>query len=113
MFDAESWSRVRGISVATARAQLSQFRQRTQLFAIQEAGEDRYPRFQFDTEGVPLAGMAAILEVVPVHDRGWPVLSWFAASNVLLSGRRPYEVLQGNPLAVRDAAQEFYRYGRG
>jgi hypothetical protein len=109
MFDAETWSRVRGISVATARAQLGQYRDRAQLFAIRDAGEDQYPRFQFDTEGLPLPAMAMILNRVPEPARGWPVLSWFATSNARLAGRKPHEVLREDSLAVRDAARDFYR----
>jgi hypothetical protein len=32
-----------------------------------------------------------------------------ARVNVLLDGRKPYDVLRENPLAVRDAARGFYR----
>ena len=102
MFDAETWSRMRGISVATARARLGQYRDRAQLFAIRDAGEDQYPRFQFDTEGLPLPDVAMILTRVPEPARGWPVLSWFATSNARLAGRKPHEVLMA-PRLTRPA----------
>lgn len=109
MLDAGTWSALRGISPAASRAQLGQYRQHAQLFAVREDNDDWYPRFQFDAGAMPLPEIATILQVVPEKAQGWPVLSLFSASNVLLDGRKPYDVLRENPLAVRDAARAFYR----
>jgi hypothetical protein len=109
MIDAETWSALRGISPATSRAQLGQYLQHAQLFAVHEDNEDRYPGFQFDADGVPLPEIATILQVVPEGVRGWPVLSWFVSSNVLLEGCKPIDVLRDNALVVRDAARAFSR----
>ncbi|HEY4211560.1 MAG TPA: hypothetical protein VGM84_08780 [Steroidobacteraceae bacterium] len=87
---------------------LAQYREQGRLFAVRVAGNDLYPRFQFAQDGTPLVAVADLLKVVPDDARGWPLLSWFEAPNVLLSGRKPSEVLANDPEVVRAAAASFY-----
>jgi len=108
MWGSDTWAQALGIEATEADTQLRQYRDRGLLFSVRDDQNEWYPCFQFDNTGMPLPAIVQILNVVPADARGWPLLSWFAASNALLDGRRPLELLEEIPMAVRNAAIDFY-----
>lgn len=78
------------------------------IFSVRWRGGDLYPAFQFGPCDLPWRGVKSILRSVPQDARGWPLLSWFEARNVLLDRRKPSHVLKTRSDRVLEAAQQFY-----
>jgi hypothetical protein len=108
MLDASSWGQLRGTPGSNPAASLSKYKTNGRLFSVSEGRRDLYPQFQFDDNAAPLPVIAEILKIAPADARGWPLLSWFDAGNVLLGGRRPRELLRQNPKEVKLAAVDYY-----
>lgn len=108
MLDAGSWGQLRGTPGTNPTAALSKYKSQGRLFSVSEGRRDLYPQFQFDQNAAPLFVIAEILKLVPQDARGWPLLSWFDAGNVLLSGRKPRELLREDPEEVKRAAADYY-----
>lgn len=107
MLDSDQWGKWRGVTTNPS-ATLAKYREQDRLFSVREGRNYLYPRFQFTRDAAPLEAVAEVLEVVPQDAKGWPLLSWFDAPCVLLGGRKPMDVLAQDPVAVRDAAADFY-----
>jgi len=108
MLDASSWAQLRGTAGSNPTAALTKYKNQGRLFSVSEGRRELYPQFQFDPNAAPLQAIAEILKDVPPDARGWPLLSWFNARNVLLDGRKPLEVLGQDPEAVKRAAADYY-----
>ena len=108
MLDAASWGQLRGTPGTNPTAALSKYKSQGRLFSVSEGRRDLYPQFLFDQNAAPLPVIAAILKLAPPDARGWPLLSWFDAGNVLLRGRKPRELLGEDPEAVKRAAADYY-----
>lgn len=78
------------------------------IFGVYWRGRYLYPAFQFGPADFPWHGLRFILKVVPEDARGWPLLSWFEARNVLLDRRKPSQVLKTRSDRVLEAAERFY-----
>lgn len=77
----------------------------------------RYPVWQFQPDGQPVAHFAEILSIIredgPYLDKegrttGWGEVEWFLSGHVLLNGECPADVLQHDPKAVLEAARVEY-----
>lgn len=87
---------------------LRRWKREGRLFSVSWRGRDLYPAFQFGPADFPWYGVKRILRVVPQDARGWPLLSWFEARNVLLHHRKPSQVLKLRSALVLKAAEQFY-----
>ena len=108
MLDASTWAALRGTHGSNPTAALTKYKIQGRLFSVTEGRRDLYPQFEFDHNAAPLPVIAEILKLVPADGRGWPLLSWFSAGNVLLNGRKPLELLRDKPEAVERAAEDYY-----
>jgi hypothetical protein len=108
MLDASTWATLRGTIGSNPTAALTKYKTQGRLFSVTEGRRDLYPKLEFDDNAAPLPVIAEILKLVPTDARGWPLLSWFNAGNVLLDGRKPLELLRDKPEAVKRAATDYY-----
>lgn len=102
LLSGEEVAEVRGSSAANRSALASRWKQEGRILAVQHHGHDRFPGFQFDTEGRPLP---AVSEVVALLGQGWETALWFVASNPYLEDERPVDRLPSDAAAVVAAAQ--------
>ena len=73
------------------------------VFAINWSGADRYPEFEFGSDGKPRPAISEVLAVLEVD--GWQAALWFASPNGWLAGdARPVDLLEEYPDAVVKAA---------
>jgi hypothetical protein len=106
--DSATWAKARG-NRSNPSAALGKYKRKGRIFSVRSGKRDLYPTFQFaDNTAEPLPVIEEILQAVPKEAQGWPLLSWFEAKNVLLSDRKPSQVLASEPDAVLRAAVRFY-----
>lgn len=81
----------------------------------------RYPSWQFDGNGQPIALMGDILDLLRSRgpcagneegEQGWCEVTWFMTPHALLEGRAPVEVLEESPERVLEAARREFDPGR-
>ena len=108
MLDAVSWGQLRGTLGSNPTAALTKYKAAGRLFSVNEGRRELYPQFEFDDNAAPLPVITEVLKLVPADARGWPLLSWFNAGNVLLDGRKPLELVRQDPEAVKRAAADYY-----
>jgi len=92
-------------SEAENRAALaSRWKREGRIFSVKHRGRDYFPGFQLDREAKP---RPVIAEVLARFDggHGWETALWFTAPNGYLDGRRPVDLLAGDPEAVVEAAE--------
>jgi len=112
LIQAEQWRRWSGNQGKNPSAALGKYKADGRLFAVPEGKRYLYPQFQFaEKDARPKAAVAMVLRRVPDAARGWPLLSWFNAPNVLLDDRKPLEILDSDPARVAEAAGRFYDRG--
>jgi hypothetical protein len=75
------------------------------IFAVPGGGDRRFPGFEFDDSGRPLAAIKPVLALLAPGLRGWELALWFSGANVALGGRRPVDLLGSDPDAVAEAAR--------
>lgn len=78
---------------------------------VAEAGEYRFPAFQFEAPGPHFAKMAEVLGLLRASHNtgasGWSELEWFLMRRSSLGGLAPAEIFSGNPeLVVRIARED-------
>ena len=108
MLDSTSWSALRGTRGLNPGSSLAKFKAQGRLFSVSAGRRELYPQFEFGANAEPLAVIAKILKVAPADARGWPLLSWFDAENMLLGGRKPRDILREDPDSVVEAATAYY-----
>lgn len=92
-------------SRASNRAALAnRWRQEGRIFHVTYQGATLYPAFQFDGEGQPRPVVAGILQILASRSTEWQLALWFLSANGWLGGRRPVDLLDTDPAAVREAA---------
>ncbi|HEX3129451.1 MAG TPA: phasin family protein [Thermoanaerobaculia bacterium] len=94
-----------GSRSANRAALANRWKQEGRLFTVTHRGETRYPGFQFDREGQPLAAVAQVLKSLGRQSSEWELALWFTASNGWLGARRPVDLLEREPEAVIEAAR--------
>ena len=94
-------------SKASNRASLAnRWRDERKVFAIRVGDQQLYPAFQLDSDGRPLEVVARALEKLNVgHLSDWQVALWFTSPSGWLAGRRPVDLLVGEPDLVLEAAE--------
>lgn len=96
-------------STATNTAALaSRWRAEERVFGVEVHGSLRYPGFQFDEQGQPVAVIARVLRAWP-HAPGWELALWFTGANAWLGDQRPVDVLTSDQDLVVDAAERLAR----
>src|SRR5690606_7837950 len=77
---------------------------------VEDAGEYRFPAFQFEAPGPHFAKMAEVLGLLRAHHNtgasGWSELEWFLMRRSSLDGLAPAKIFSGNPELVVRIAQE-------
>lgn len=93
-------------SQAENRAALaSRWKQEGRIFSVKHQGQDYFPAFQLGAEGRPRPAVAEILQALG-GARGWETALWFTAANGYLGGRRPVDLLEGDPDSAVAAAEK-------
>src|SRR3954447_404450 len=97
--------RAKSKSLASNPAALAnRWRQEQKVFAVDVDGVQRFPGFQFGGNGRPLPVIADVLAAVGDRLTGWELALWFTGGNGWLGGKRPVDVLDGDPELVVEAA---------
>ena len=101
-------SELAGLSTSNPSAQPNKWKRQRQVFAVHHNGVDYFPGYGLDPEAGyrPRKAMKSILEVFGETKDGWGLAYWFLSANSLLGGRRPQDVLSGNPEQVLAAARD-------
>lgn len=89
---------------ANERALASRWRSQGQIFAVLAEQTLRFPGFQFDEEGRPLAVVRTVIERLEPALGAWELALWFVGPNSWLGGERPVDVLSDSADEVAHAA---------
>lgn len=80
-----------------------------EIFAVQAAGKQRFPGFQFDEDGRPRKVIAEILKALPFEE-GWEIAHWFDTPHASLPRKVvPADHLRKDPDRVLEAARQTRR----
>lgn len=94
-------------SRATNRAAIaSRWVNERKIFSVRFEGQQWFPRFQFQ-DGGPIPAVAQVIKVFPGHVSGWELAYFFATPNPNIGGRKPLELLKGDPSRLLSLAQAF------
>jgi len=92
-------------SQAKNRAALAnRWKQEGRIFSVQYQGATLFPGFQFDAAGRPRPVIADVIGALGHRGSEWELALWFVAETGWLGGRRPIDLLDSDPEAVRRAA---------
>lgn len=75
------------------------------IFAVPHQGANYFPGFQFTEEGQPIDAIEEVLHLLGGRLAPWELALWFTRNNGWLAGRRPVDLLRGEPDLVIAAAQ--------
>ncbi|WP_218511776.1 hypothetical protein [Variovorax sp. dw_308] len=95
--------------VFNARATVKRWLANGRIFGIDHRGKKLYPLYAFDATWQPLPAVKEILSVLGGLEP-FMLACWFDSASLMLSGKRPREVIASNPDAVLAAAKD-YRSG--
>lgn len=87
-----------------ASALASRWKKEGRIFAVPSGRADLYPAFQFDAHGQPRAIVAAVLHYF-AGESDWARALWWTSPSGWLGGRRPLDLLDTEPEAIREAAR--------
>lgn len=93
-----------GLGNANPSGTVNRWKQRGKVFALQDKGQDHYPRYLLDDHFQPIAAAAAVLAAL-VGFSADRLAAWFESRTGLLDGRRPRELLATAPAEVLEAAR--------
>jgi len=94
-------------SLASNRAAIaSRWLAEKKIFFVRFEGQNRFPRFQFQ-DGGPIPAVSQVIKVFPEQATGWDLAYFFATPNPNIGGRKPLELLKGDPSRVLSLAQAF------
>lgn len=82
----------------------NRWKQEGRVFSVPSGNAVRFPGFQFDGEGRPREVVAAILRTFQSRLSEWEMALWFTTASGWLGGRRPVDLLDGDPAIVVKAA---------
>lgn len=85
-------------------ATVNRWKKERKVFAIARDGRDYFPRYALGPDFRPLPAMADVLKILPWQS-GERLAAWFESTSSFLGGKRPREVVAGNPAWVAQAAQ--------
>lgn len=97
-----------GLSATNPSAQPNKWKKDGQIFAIRHRGVDYFPGYALDpaSEYRPVKGLAKVLGALRGIKDDWGLAYWFGAANSFLGGRRPQDLLAGQPARVLAAAED-------
>lgn len=83
------------------------------IVGVWDGEKYRYPIFQFDSTGQPLADMAALIAVLPrdIDGSNRAAILWLFAPTLALSGRTPAETFREDPMRVLASARHWREGG--
>jgi hypothetical protein len=101
-------AKLAGYSDNNPSAQPSKWKRESSIFAVEHNGADYFPLFALnpDKSYKPYPALTQILRILGGRWNSWGVAFWFAAVNGFLDGRRPQDVLAGDPESVIAAAKD-------
>jgi hypothetical protein len=76
------------------------------IFSVRFAGEQRFPRFEFQN-GAPIPVIAKVIRIFATDATGWSLAFFFANPNSYIGGRKPIELIQTDPDRVVSLAERF------
>ncbi|MDM0015850.1 hypothetical protein QTH87_25650 [Variovorax sp. J22P168] len=91
-------------NAANPHATASRWLQNKQVFAIDHRGKKMFPAYVFGESWKPVPEIKKVLAVLEGYSP-LRLASWFESTNAALQGRRPREVVKGDPKAVIRAAE--------
>ena len=98
-------SELAGSSAHNRSALATRWRKEGRIFAVSHQGALRYPVFQFGADGRPLPVVNQALRVFTEAGMSeWEIALWFTTRTGWLGDRRPVDLLEQDPEAVREAA---------
>ena len=97
---------IAGFSASNPSAQPNKWKKDGQIFAVRHRGVDYFPGYALDpsTGYRPARGLARVLGVFRGRKDEWGLAYWFASVNSFLGGKRPQDLLIGQPDRVVAAA---------
>jgi hypothetical protein len=106
-YTAAEASKALGSRARNATELASRLKRESKLFTVRDGTAEKFPRFQFDTHGQPLAAIAQILAIFKNKLEGWEIALWFHSNNGWLPKQaRPVDLLRRQPEAVLLAAKQ-------
>ena len=91
-----------GLTLKAGAARVNRWKSEGKIFAIQRAGKDWYPRYEFDDDYAPVPAMREVIDKfgdsIPVE-----IAAWMESPNSYLDGKRPREVMRSHRSAFRNA----------
>lgn len=81
-------------------------KQERRIFTVDYRDATYVPSFQFDERGQPRPAVAAVIQALGEKTSDWGLALWFTASDGWLGGRRPVDLLKGEPERVVQAAEQ-------
>lgn len=91
-------------SAGNRAALASRWKREGRVFSVRHHGQDYFPAFQLDAEFRPREVVGRVLRALGAAG-GWEIALWFVAANGYLEGRRPVDLLAGEPEEVVRAAE--------
>lgn len=97
-----------GFSASNPSVQPNKWKKQGQVFALRHRGVDYFPGYALDpsTDFRPVKGLAKVLDVFRESKDDWGLAYWFASINSFLGGKRPQDLLIGEPESVVAAAED-------
>jgi hypothetical protein len=76
------------------------------IISVRFKGKTWFPIFQFHN-GSPIPAVSQVIKASPKHTTGWDFAFFFSTPNSFIGGRKPLELLKGEPEALESLAQSF------
>jgi len=84
----------------------SRWRRKGRIFSVNFRGATLYPAFQFDNKGQPRPVIARIARALGNQGSEWQLALWLTSSVGWLNAQRPVDLLETDPEAVAEAADQ-------
>lgn len=111
MSENQCWTSAEVAEESTSRAAnraaiASRWVNERKIFSVRFEGQQWFPRFQF-RDGGPIPTVSQVIKAFPGHVTGWELAYFFATPNPNIGGRKPLELLKGDPSRLLSLAQAF------
>ena len=108
LLTAANVAKVAGLSTSNPSAQPNKWKKEGRIFAVRHRGVDYFPGYALDPsrEYRPVEGLRRVLAMFRDRKDDWRVAYWFASVNGFLGGKRPQDLLVGEPERVVAAAED-------
>jgi hypothetical protein len=110
VLDGTVWSTAREVgeradpNAKNKHALASRLLKERRVFALERAGVNEFPDYEFDVQGNPVPAMRDVLKIFAGYS-AFRIASWFESTSSALGGRRPREMLADHPEEVVAAAR--------